>query len=141
MIGDMIAKVRIERSMTKTELASLTDVNIGHLTHIEKGERNPSLKTLKKICKALDIPFQQLMYTYGKFLNEDQTAYGYVDYITYNKVPLVKMKGFKVCPSNMPSGNLAIEVDNDAMDPLFKKGDVVFVELNALLDEKDCRHI
>ena len=30
MIGDMIAKVRTEKGMTKTELAKLTDINIGH---------------------------------------------------------------------------------------------------------------
>ena len=52
MIGDMIAKVRKEKGMTKTELARLTDINIGHLTHIEKGERNPSHKALKNICKG-----------------------------------------------------------------------------------------
>ena len=71
MIGDMIAKVRKEKGITKTELARITGINIGHLTHIEKGERNPSHKALKNICKALDIPYQQLMYTYDKELNED----------------------------------------------------------------------
>ena len=40
MIGDMIGKIRKEKGMTKTELANLTGINIGHLTHIEKGERN-----------------------------------------------------------------------------------------------------
>ena len=40
MIGDMIAKVRKEKGITKTELARITGINIGHLTHIEKGERN-----------------------------------------------------------------------------------------------------
>ena len=44
MIGDMIGKIRKEKGMTKTELAKLTGINIGHLTHIEKGERNPSIK-------------------------------------------------------------------------------------------------
>ena len=48
MIGDMIAKVRKEKGMTKTELAEITGINIGHLTHIEKGERNPSHKALNK---------------------------------------------------------------------------------------------
>ena len=38
MIGDMIAKVRKEKGITKTELARITGINIGHLTHIEKGE-------------------------------------------------------------------------------------------------------
>jgi len=42
MIGDMIAKARKEKGMSKTELARLTDINIGHLTHIEKGERKES---------------------------------------------------------------------------------------------------
>ena len=31
MIGDMIAKVRKEKGMSKTQLAKLTDINIGHL--------------------------------------------------------------------------------------------------------------
>jgi transcriptional regulator with XRE-family HTH domain len=89
MICDMIAKVRTEKGMTKTELARLTNINIGHLTHIEKGERNPSHKALKNICKALDIPYQQLMYTYDKQLSEDQEAYGFINHISYNKVPLI----------------------------------------------------
>ena len=61
MIGDMIAKIRKEKHMTKTELARRTGINIGHLTHIEKGERNPSQNALKNICKALDTPYQPLM--------------------------------------------------------------------------------
>ena len=46
MIGDMIAKIRKEKGITKTELAKRAGINIGHLTHIEKGERNPSQNTL-----------------------------------------------------------------------------------------------
>ena len=81
MIGDMIAKIRKEKNMTKTELAEMTGINIGHLTHIEKGERNPSHKALRNICKALDVPYQQLMYTYDKELNETQEKYGLVEHI------------------------------------------------------------
>ena len=121
MIGNMISKVRKEKSMTKTELARLTGINIGHLTHIEKSERNPSLKALKNICKALDNPYQQLMYTYDKALSEDQVTYGYIDYITHNKVPAIEIKDFIDCPSNMPSSNLAVKINNDAMLPTFKK--------------------
>ena len=72
MIGEMIAKIRKEKGMTKTELSKLTNINIGHLTHIEKGERNPSQKALKNICQALKVPYQQLMCTYGKNINEYQ---------------------------------------------------------------------
>ncbi|MCL2382811.1 MAG: XRE family transcriptional regulator [Oscillospiraceae bacterium] len=138
MIGDMISKVRKSRNMTKTELARLTDINIGHLTHIEKSERNPSHKALKNICRALDIPYQQLMYTYGKTLSEDQVAYGFIEHITHNRVPAISINDFIECPPNMPGSSLAIKVADDSMSPLYEKGDYVFVELNSLLNDKEC---
>lgn len=138
MIGDMIAKVRKEKGMTKTELAEITGINIGHLTHIEKGERNPSHKALRNICKALDVPYQQLMYTYDKVLNEDQEKYGLVGHISYNKVLAVdNLNSFIDCPSSTPSASLAIKVPDDAMNSSFKKGDYVFIEFNSPLVNKD----
>ena len=138
MIGDMIAKVRKEKGITKTELAKLTDINIGHLTHIEKGERNPSHKALKNICKALDVPYQQLMYTYDKQINEEQEAYGSIKHLSYNKVLAVdKLNSFIDCPSNIPSASLAIKMPDSSMEPHIKKGDFIFVELNSLLNSKE----
>lgn len=138
MIGDMIAKIRKEKNMTKTELADLTGINIGHLTHIEKGERNPSHKALRNICKALDVPYQQLMYTYDKNLNEDQTKYGVVEHIAHNKVLAVdNLNSFIDCPATVPSASLAVKVPDDAMSNKFKKDDYVFIEFNTPLDNKD----
>lgn len=138
MIGDMIAKARREKRMTKTELAKLTDINIGHLTHIEKGERNPSHKALKNICRALDIPYQQLMYTYDKTINEEQETYNVVSHISYNKLLAVdSVSGFIDCPSNVPSSAIALKVNDDAMEPTFKKDSYVFVEFNTPLNSKD----
>lgn len=138
MIGDMISKVRKEKNMTKTELANLTDINIGHLTHIEKGERNPSHKALKNICQALDIPYQQLMYTYDKELNETQEKYNFIDHISYNKVLAVdNLNTFVDCPSTAPSASLAVKVFDDSMEPALKKGDYVFIEYNSPLDNKE----
>jgi len=138
MIGDMIAKVRKEKGMSKTELARLTEINIGHLTHIEKGERNPSHKALKNICKALDIPYQQLMYTYDKQVSEEQETYGFINHISHNKILAVSnLNGFVNCPSNMPSASLAIKVNDNSMDPKLKKGDFAFIEFNSLLENKE----
>lgn len=137
MIGDMIAKVRKERGMTKTELARLTEINIGHLTHIEKSERNPSHKALKNICKALNIPYQQLMYTYDKELNEEQVSYGFIEHITYNKVPAVNVKSFIDCPPETPSATMAVEVTDKSMEPTFKPHEYIFIESNSLLDNKE----
>ncbi len=138
MIGDMIAKVRKEKGITKTELAKLTDINIGHLTHIEKGERNPSHKALKNICKALDIPYQQLMYTYDKTINEEQEQYNLIDHIAYNKVIAIdKIGGFIDCPSSVPSSCVAIKVADEAMEPTLEKNSYAFLEFNSPLINKD----
>lgn len=138
MIGDMIAKVRKEKGMTKTELAKLTDINIGHLTHIEKGERNPSHKALKNICRALDIPYQQLMYTYDKQVSEEQESYGFINNISYNKVLAINsINGFIDCPSDMPSSSLAVKIPDNSMESTFKKGDFAFIEFNSLLENKE----
>ena len=138
MIGDMIAKVRTEKGMTKTELARLTGINIGHLTHIEKGERNHSHKALKNICSALNIPYQQLMFTYDKQINEEQESYGSIKHLSYNKVLAVeKLNSFVDCPSNISSASLAVKMADSSMEPAIKKGEFAFIELNSLLNSKD----
>ena len=138
MIGDMIGKITKEKGMTKTELAKLTGINIGHLTHIEKGERNPSHKALKNICQALNVPYQQLMYTYDKQLNEDQETYNYVSHIAYDKVLAVdNINTFMDCPPTMPSASLAIKINDSYLEPKYSKGDYVFVEFNSPLSNGD----
>src|SRR5699024_8049371 len=105
-----------------TELARLTDINIGHLTHIEKGERNPSHKALKNICSALDIPYQQLMCTYDKTVSEEQEKYGLVNYIPYNKVLAVdSINGLIDCPAEAPSSSIALKINDDSMDPILEQ--------------------
>lgn len=138
MIGEMITKIRKEKGMTKTELANLTNINIGHLIHIEKGERNPSQKTLKNICQALNVPYQQLLYAYGKNINEEQKKYGLVDYIPYNKVLAIdNINGLITCPPEVPSASIALRVNDDSMKNLFERNSYVFVEFNATLSNKD----
>lgn len=138
MIGDMIAKARKEKGMSKTELARLTDINIGHLTHIEKGERNPSHKALKNICKALNIPYQQLMFTYDKAINEEQESYNVIKHISYSKLLAIDtIGGFIDCPPDIPSSAIALKVRDEAMAPAIAKNSYVFVELNSPLSSKD----
>lgn len=138
MIGDMIAIIRKEKGMTKTELAEKTGINIGHLTHIEKGERNPSHKALRNICKALDVPYQQLMYTYDKELNEDQEKYGLAEHISYNKILAVdNLNSFVDCPASIPSASLAVKMPDDSMADCIKKGEYVYIEFNSPLANKD----
>ena len=138
MIGKMIEKLRKEKGMSKTELSKLTNINIGHLIHIEKGERNPSQKALKKICKALNVPYQQFMYAYGKNITEEHEKYGLINYLPYNKVLAVdNINGLITCPPEAPSASIALRVNDDAMKNSLEKNSYVFVEFNAPLNNKD----
>ena len=138
MIGNMLSKIRKEKRITKTKLAELTDINIGHLTHIEKGERNPSHKALKSICKALEVPYQELLYTYDRELSSEQLSYKYINYISYNKVPAVtNLEGFIDCPATFANASFAYKVPDSSMEPLIKKDSFVFIEQCALLSNKD----
>jgi len=138
MIGKMIEKIRKEQGMSKTELSRLTNINIGHLIHIEKGERNPSQKALKTICKALNVPYQQLMYAYGKNVKDEHKKYGLINYLPYNKVLAVdNINGLITCPPEAPSASIALRVNDDAMKLSLEKNAYVFVEFNAPLNNKD----
>ena len=138
MIGDMIAKARKEKGMSKTELARLTDINIGHLTHIEKGERNPSHKVLKNMCKTMGIPYRPLMYTYDKELTEEQLAYKVVTHIPYDKIPTFDLLGGLIdCPTTVSGASIAVKINDTSMEPKLKKDTYAYIEFNTPLDNRD----
>lgn len=138
MIGNMISKIRKEKKITKTKLSELTEINTGHLTHIEKGERNPSHRALYSICKALNIPYKMLFNTYDKTLTEEQKRYNYLNYISYNQVPVFSnLEDYITCPASYANASFAYKMPDNSMYPLIEKDATVFVEEAALLDNKD----
>ena len=138
MLGKMIQKIRRDRGITKTKLSELTDVNIGHLTHIEKGERNPSHKTLMSICQNLNIPYQNLYLTYDRTLNDEQKEYDYQNYISYNKIPLFNnIQDYIDCPADYSRASFAVIAFSNEMEPLIKKDSTIFIEQGASLEHKD----
>lgn len=138
MIGDMLSKIREDKKISKTTLAQSTNINVGHLTHIEKGERNPSHKALKGLCEALDVPYQPLMYTYDKKLTDEQIGYNVVDHIKYDSIPMLdNFSGFAKCSPEMSNASICLKVNDDSMSPRFEKDSYIFVEFNTPLNNKD----
>lgn len=61
-IGDKIQKLRIEQKMTQEELASKANISYITLVKIEQGKVvNPTVKTIYKIAKALNIKIEALL--------------------------------------------------------------------------------
>ena len=138
MLGRMIAKIRSDKNISKTQISKATKINVGHLTHIEKGERNPSHKALKSICKSLGVPYQTLMYMYDKEINDEQEYYKVMRHFSYNKIPAFdKMTDFIECPADVSTASFAFKMPDSSMEPKIKKGSYIFVELNTPLNSRD----
>lgn len=138
MIGDMISRARKEKNVVKSELSRRTNINIGHIAHIENEERNPSHRALKSICRALEIPYQPLMYTYDKVFTEEQKLNNMPEHISYDKVLAVSsLDSFIECPVDLGSASLAFKVEDKSMEPRLEKGVYAFVEFNTPLENKD----
>ena len=137
MLGNMISKIRKDKGITKVWLSKKTKINVGHLTHIEKGERNPSHKALKNICTALDVPYQNLMHMYDKEFTDNDKRCKMLNHISYNKVVAINnVEDFIDCPSSISNASMAFKIQDDSMEPLLKKGEYAFLELNTNLSSR-----
>lgn len=131
MLGNLLSLIREKKGLSKTNIAETTGINVGHLTHIEKGERNPSQKALKDICKALDIPYQPISYTYDKVLTDEQKKFNLISAVPYNTIPLVSnIEDMVICPASIPNASMAFVMKDDSMKSSVPKGSLVFVELD-----------
>lgn len=56
----LLKKVRLEKGMTLEKLARLSGISKGHLSKIEREERDPKLTTLIQIALALKVDIKEL---------------------------------------------------------------------------------
>ena len=59
-LGVKIKALRSTKNMTQNELAVECDFEKASMSRIESGQTNPTVRTLYKISKALDIPIVEL---------------------------------------------------------------------------------
>ncbi len=59
-LGKNIKYYRTKLGLTQVELAELSRVYRSHLAGIETGSLNPSVKTVEKLAKALDVSVSDL---------------------------------------------------------------------------------
>lgn len=60
-IGQRIKDVRTSKKLTQESLASITGVNVSHISNIETNKVKVSLTLLVQICNALDITLDYLL--------------------------------------------------------------------------------
>lgn len=63
-IGNAIKKVRTQFGLSQVELSLKTGLSQTSISQIESGAKNPSKRSIKLICKALEIP-EAILYVMG----------------------------------------------------------------------------
>lgn len=63
-LGYRIRQIRLEKNMTQAELAERCSCNRNYISMLERGERNPSYKSLLMIAKGLGVQIQLLVMEY-----------------------------------------------------------------------------
>ena len=59
--GKKVREIRLERKLSQGKLAKILGVHPTYISGIERGLRNPSLITLEKIAKALNVKIDELI--------------------------------------------------------------------------------
>lgn len=54
-LGLKIRAIRLHKKLTQAELASKCECNRNYISMLERGERNPSYKSLVMIAKGLEV--------------------------------------------------------------------------------------
>ena len=60
LLGQQVSKAREKRGVSSAELARKAFADTSLISRIEKGRTNPTSTTLKMICEALEISFEEL---------------------------------------------------------------------------------
>ena len=60
-LGNRIRKIRLEKKLTQAELAERCSCNRNYISMLERGERNPSFKSLVMIARGLNVKVQMLV--------------------------------------------------------------------------------
>ena len=59
-MGERIRNIRMKKKMTQNDLAIECEFEKASMSRLESGRSNPTIRTLQKVCKALDINIVEL---------------------------------------------------------------------------------
>jgi len=71
-IGEKLRQARLRKKMTLKDLAPQCELSISYISQIERGEASPSLSTLNRLAKALDVTIWRLFRDDNEVADENQ---------------------------------------------------------------------
>lgn len=59
--GQQLRKIRLQKKLSQGDVARILGVHRSYISGLEQGRRNPSLVTVYKIARALNISVRELL--------------------------------------------------------------------------------
>jgi transcriptional regulator with XRE-family HTH domain len=56
-----IKQIRLSKNLSQGDVAKALGVHITYVSQIERGVRNPTLKNIERLAKALGVPIEDLL--------------------------------------------------------------------------------
>lgn len=137
MVGKIIRQERMKQKIKSKDLAKAAGIDTGHLSHIEKGIRNPSKTILAKICNELNLSYQFMLNVAQNSVEDESASYDVTTYVPYDKV--LYTENFKLidCPRDVHNVSLVTKMKDDSMEPVISKGSIIYVHYTSILDPND----
>ena len=60
-LGQRARTIRLKQELSQGDVAKRMNVHRSYISSIERGVRNPSLKVIQRIAKALEVPMEKLI--------------------------------------------------------------------------------
>jgi transcriptional regulator with XRE-family HTH domain len=60
-LGWNIKRIREKKDMTQGDICRACDLDRAYVSNLEAGKKNPTLSTIERIAKALDVSMDELM--------------------------------------------------------------------------------
>jgi transcriptional regulator with XRE-family HTH domain len=60
-LGNNIKRIRKEKQMTQGDICRKTGFDRAYISNVEAGKNNPTLATIEKIAKALEVSSDELL--------------------------------------------------------------------------------
>lgn len=61
LLGENIKRFRLGKGLSQVDLAALSNIEQAKIARLESGQANPTLRTLVRICEALEISMEDLV--------------------------------------------------------------------------------
>lgn len=61
VVGKNLRRIRKEKGLSIERLSFISDVNKNYISDLERGNRNPTLVMLDRLCYALGIEIKELL--------------------------------------------------------------------------------